>query len=387
MLSTLGMLKIIHRKGKRPPSDLNCNYEIITLGIDSKHNDLLSLLSYILSCICYFTLKRIVGEINKNTIVYTNFEYSIIVGIWSRTILRLRWIADFFDDPHRTFLNALYKGVSKLRYTIEHYLLKLYKQVLSRADVVICNSPNLRVGLGAILLKDFNLDKRKLIPVSSGVCVDYILSCTQDTDLNNSVSKILKDNKVSMQYIYIVGHFNRYTSGVYELLKAVEILREENMKFHVVLAGICKKEEKIWLDGVLSKLNLQTIVSYIGIVDQPLSYVLMKKAAICMCLYQTEQRPDYETAYPIKLLEYLTIGIPTISVSTTITKEIIKKFGYGVLIPKCSVTDIVSGVKAISKYERKKTAPCIPETYQWKNINRGLRASIQNRLTLQRHLK
>ena len=37
MLSSLGSVKVIHRKGKRLPVNLNCNYELVTLGIDSKY--------------------------------------------------------------------------------------------------------------------------------------------------------------------------------------------------------------------------------------------------------------------------------------------------------------------------------------------------------------
>jgi len=381
MLSSLGSVKIIHRKGKRLPVNLNCNYELVSLGIDSKYSDYLSLLTYIAGCIYYLSSKKIFSKINKNTVIYTNFEYSIIVGIYSKKVLSMRWIADFFDDPHRNFLNVFHRGASKWRCMIEKSLLKIYKHFLIKADLVICNSPNLKIALGHDLLKAFNLDKTKMVAVPSGVCLEYLSTCIQDTSLNNAVSLMLKQKNVWNKYIYFVGHLNRYTSGIYELLNAVELLKKRNINYHVILAGICKRKEKEWLNRLLNELNLQSTVNYIGIVDQRLSYMLMKRSAICICPYQTENRSDYETAYPIKLLEFLAIGVPTIAVETTVTRKIINDFGYGVLLPKCSVSNIVSGIELIANYDQsKKTEVRVPDTYRWENINRKLQKSIKKKL-------
>ncbi len=178
------------------------------------------------------------------------------------------------------------------------------------------------------------------------------------------------------KYIYLVGHINSDVSGVHNVLKALRTLLQEGMDYHLVLAGFCKSKERIWLETVVQTMALSDRVHYVGVVDQRVSYLLMKTADFCLCPYKTEGRDDYMTAYPIKLLEYLTVGASTITVQTPITEQIVNDFGSGELMPNSSEADLVRLIKAMNLKDRSGSQGIVPEAYRWMNINKALQTSL-----------
>jgi len=290
----------------------------------------------------------------------------------------MKWVADFFDDPRRGYFNAFLRKAPKLRVIGEKYLLGIYRYFLKRADLVICNSPDFERGLAPVLIRQFKVEKARMITVPGGVHEQYIESCLNDPKLNAIASSILKDRGIEKKrYIYLVGHINSDVSGVYNVLRALRILLQEGLPCHLVLAGFCKPKELIWLQTVVERMGLSGCVHYLGVVEQPLSYVFMKRAGCCVCPYNTEGRSDYMTAYPIKLLEYLTVGAPTITVQTPITEQIVKDFGSGELVPSSSEGNLVRLIKALHAKGFPGSQGVVPVAYRWMNINKTLRMALE----------
>jgi glycosyltransferase involved in cell wall biosynthesis len=273
----------------------------------------------------------------------------MIIGIWSKYVLGMTWVADFFDDPRRGFFNASSRKLPMWRVIVERALLSLYRHFLKGADLVTCNAPDVETGLARVLSGEFRVDTRKLIAVPCGVDEEYIAACLRDPRLNEQASEILTVNGLkNRRYIYMVGHINSDVSGVDTLLQSVAALKNHSLEYHLLLAGICKPNQLVWLNSTIRQMNLSLHVHYLGEINQPLSYILIERAAVCVCSYKTKDREDYQTAYPIKLLEYLTVGVPTITVETPITRLIVSDFESGILVPSSSEREITESVKSLA---------------------------------------
>ena len=381
MLHSLGALTVLVRRSKWLPSNLDLDIKTRSCGVSAHFNEYISIVTYIISVICFLSFRRLFGYISSGDVVYTNFEYSNVIGIWAKEILGLKWVADFFDDPRRGYFNASLRKASKWRVLLERHLLKIYRYFLKKADLVICNSPSLESGLATVLINQFMIEEKNIIAVPGGVHEGYITHCLNDPDLNEIGYSVLREYGLKdKDYIYIVGHINSDVSGIYNVLKAIKILVDEGSLYHLVLAGFCKHKELIWLRSVVNRMDLSDHVHYLGVVDQPLSYVLMKNARICICPYNTNGRDDYKTAYPIKLLEYLTVGVPTITMQTPITEQIVKDFGAGELISTSSGFNIVCSIRSLDSKERSSGPQSPPLAYRWRHINNLLRSSLERRV-------
>ena len=102
----------------------------------------------------------------------------------------------------------------------------------------------------------------------------------------------------------------------------------------------------------------------------------MKNACVCVCTYNTVGREDYETAYPLKLLEYLTVGAPTITVETPVTKQIVNDFGTGVLISSASELEMTRSIKSLMTSGYGVSSAPVPAAYKWSIINNRLRSVL-----------
>jgi glycosyltransferase involved in cell wall biosynthesis len=377
MLAPLGKLHLFMRRYKRLPQGLEFNTSIEHFGLNHKFNEYMSLLTYILIVLIQLTIKRVFKLISSSNIVYTNYEYSNLIGIWAKHVLGMTWVADFFDDPRRGFLNASSRNFPRWRVMAERGLLSLYRRFLKTADLVICNAPDAKSGLACTLRGEFRVEMEKLIAVPCGVDKEYIAACLGDTLLNEQACDLLWSNGLlGKKYIYMVGHINSDVSGVDNLLRAVSNLNNKGSDIHLLLAGVCKPKQLLWLNASVRGMNLSSHVHYLGEVNQPLSYILMRHAMICVCSYKTKDREDYQTAYPIKLLEYLTVGMPTITVETPITRLIVNDFKSGVLISTASEQEMPESLESLVSSGDGGLCVGVPLAYRWNVINGTLRTAL-----------
>jgi len=379
MLEPLGKLHLFMRRYKRLPQGLELDISTEYFGLNHKFNEYISLLTYIMLVLIQLTIKRVLKLVSSSNIVYTNYEYSNIIGIWAKHVLGMKWVADFFDDPRRGLLNASSRNFPRWRVMAERGLLSLYRRFLKDADLVICNAPDAESGLACVLRGEFRVDMEKLIAVPCGVDKEYVAACLRDVLLNEQACDLLRRNGLEgRKYIYMVGHINSDVSGVDSLLRAVRNLNDEGFDFHLLLAGVCKPKQLLWLNASMRAMNLSSHVHYLGEVNQPLSYILMRHSMICVCSYQTKDREDYQIAYPIKLLEYLTVGMPTITVETPITKLIVNDFKSGVLISTASEQEIANAIKSLVLYGDGGLSVAVPLAYRWNLINETLRTALSS---------
>ncbi len=159
MLDSVGTLHVLARRSKWLPINLDFKTNITLYGISSRINEYISIVSYIVSVLCFLSFSRLLGYIRSSDVVYTNFEYSNIIGIWAKEILGMKWVADFFDDPRRGYFNASFRRAPRWRVFLERSLLVLYRGFLHKADLIICNAPDSERGLAPVLVKQFMVER------------------------------------------------------------------------------------------------------------------------------------------------------------------------------------------------------------------------------------
>jgi glycosyltransferase involved in cell wall biosynthesis len=377
MLQPMGKLKVLIRRHKRAPQNLNIDLDTDYVGLDSRINEYLSIASYLLLILAQISMKRVLGLVSTNDIIYTNFEYSGLVGLWGKRVLGMQWVADFFDDPRRGYLNASTRLAPRWRVALEEGFLRLYRRFLRCADLVVCNAYDQDQGLAALLVREFAVGRDRLVTVPAGVCEEYIASCLSDASVEEKALELMRENNLDgKDYLYLVGSINSDISGVGSLLGALGRLHAEGLDLHLVLAGLCKPLERVWLAASIEKMNLNPHVHYLGEIDQRLSYSFMRKARACICAYDVRGRQDYETAYPIKLLEYLTVGAPTVTVETSVTRQLVKEFGSGELVPAASEKAMASAIKSVVTHPSGGVSVKVPARYRWDHINKTLQAHL-----------
>lgn len=377
MLNPMGRLMVPIRRGKRVPQNLDIPIENRRVGLNARINEYLSIASYFFHIILELSFKRLLGLLTDQDVIYTNFEYSGLVGLWGKEVLGMKWIADFFDDPRRGYLNAVSREASPWRVRVEKAVLSLYRRYLKDADLVVCNAPDRESGLAAVLRQRFRVPVERLVTVPGGVSPDYIEKCLSNPALMREVEAVLQERGLqNADYLYLVGYINSSVSGVRDLLRALKALHAEGIFCHLVLAGVCKPRELAWLRTSVRALNLESHVHYLGEVDQRLSYLLIRRAISCVCPYNINGREDYQTAYPIKLLEYLAIGAPTVTVETPVTRRIVTDFGRGELVPAGLEQALARAIKAIAGPGVKSQAKGAPAQYHWDLINKTLQREI-----------
>lgn len=128
--------------------------------------------------------------------------------------------------------------------------------------------------------------------------------------------------------------------GIYELIEAIKILKEDGIIYkynlNFIIGGTGKEE--VHIKNLILKYGLSECVQMLGWVNGQMKEELLMKSQLFIL-------PSYNEGLPMAILEAMSYGIPTISTNVGSISELVIDNETGKLIEEITPVDIVNAIK------------------------------------------
>jgi glycosyltransferase involved in cell wall biosynthesis len=280
--------------------------------------------------------------------------------------LGFTWIADLWDDPRYAFeaLKSYTSLIWRIKYVYCVLLFWAVKRTLKYADLIIaCIVPD--------VLTYYNIDFNKVFPVTNGVDLNITQYTSEKTSKTNSLA------------IIYVGSIKE-SHGIDTIIQASKYLKDNKVRFKVILVGYTIEEDRIWLKRTITSENLVGEVEFIGEVNHEEALRMISQADVCVCLFP--RTTVFDCIYPIKLFEYLALGKIVIASRLTGISRIIEDGKNGLLVEPENYRDLAEKIITIYgdiklKEGIEKEALKTAQKYEWNTINKSIGEKIDNLLS------
>ncbi len=213
------------------------------------------------------------------------------------------------------------------------YIKNRYKKVLNIADKIICISEYLK----SEIISDFNINCEKIEVIHNGVDMSFF---SRDNEARKTLRKKFGVQDDDVVFIYSGAIVD--WSGVISSLDSFKDAIEENPKIKVFFIGNGDIED---LKNKIKELKLENNAKYLGY--YPFEKMPELTSIGDVGLLPFKKDPLTEAASPIKIFEYMSVGMPVISTDMMGTKEVIKDGYNGILVT--DKAELVSAILKISE--------------------------------------
>ena len=251
-------------------------------------------------------------------------------------------VYDVHEDVPRVLISRSWLN-KILRYLIA-YIFELFENYFSRRySAIVVVTPHIS--------KRFSELSSKVVQVSNFPLLEEVPLNIQNM-LNLSYKKLC-----------YIGAIDR-VRGIHELLDALILMPD----FTLLLAGNYESEE---FRKEIEAHNAYKQVEYLGYLNRPeIMEVLANSSFGMLTLCDT---PNHRYSYPIKMFEYMMVGLPIIASNFETWKEIIEKHQVGICVNPESPIAIAEAVKKIFENEdlttqfSKNGKKAINESFNWES--------------------
>jgi glycosyltransferase involved in cell wall biosynthesis len=213
------------------------------------------------------------------------------------------------------------------------YIKKRYKELLKSADKIICISEYLKNEL----ISDFDIKGEKIEVIHNGVDMSFF-------SRNEAARKSLREQYGVEQddIVFIYSGAIVDWSGAISCLDSFKKAIQENPKIKVFFIGNGDIED---LKGKINELGLEKNAKYLGYFPFEKMPELLSIGDVGLLPFKKD--PLTEAASPIKIFEYMSVGMPVISTDMMGTKEVITDSYNGLLVKDDG--EFVSAITRISE--------------------------------------
>lgn len=302
---------------------------------------------------------------NNNNIrhIHTNHSPQSLIAGWILSLLGITWISDIYDSPHISLdLNAHSNSiVGLLSNYYNRTLVNIVKRTLNSADLII-------ISMVPEIMSQYGIspDDDNVFNVTNGTNVDRNRAVEPSDVCTND-----------FQIIYVGSLLEE--RGADTMLSSMKHLDDQVNNVSLHLVGAVKSETarcKITnLNSHLSNIKI-CIHGYVPH-DDALKRIVTADVALCPLSLEVE---NYQYAYPIKVIEYMSVGTPTVATKTRGTSELLSK-GGGILVQADDPKAMANAIRKLyddSEKRRKMSqeAKNISEEYRWEKINSRINSKI-----------
>jgi glycosyltransferase involved in cell wall biosynthesis len=189
-------------------------------------------------------------------------------------------------------------------------------------------------------LTGYRIPSNAMVPLPEGVDTSIDPKFFEDKAQGIRKDLGLKDKKV----IIYVGTMSRFRQLDF-LLKVFRLVIDQHPDAHLLMVGDGRTPEDLeWLKRKTGRLGIKKDVTMTG-------WVPKQEVPAYICASQLGVSPVpvnrvYVNSSPIKLLEYLALGIPTVASDIPEQKKVILESGGGMCMP-WNVTEFADAIKSI----------------------------------------
>lgn len=268
---------------------------------------------------CFFAFFK---RFRRIDMVYSPPDYSVIwcalvKGLFPNTL----WVADMWDDP-RLFV-YLHEGnfIRRLGAILFNFFVR---RALRLSDLVITIGTELNSNLPKIMVKEFGISPKKILPVTNGV----------DLNMFRPRNDFRNDCESELRLVY-VGYIKKYV-GIKDLLEALRMALKSIPRIRLMLVGFATRDDKRWLDKTIASYDLEDNIIFRGVVPSDEVPEIIDKSHVCV--YPFPGHKDLDNVFPVKVYEYLAMGKPVVATDLSGVKSIVVD-GFNGLIVRPSEPD------------------------------------------------
>lgn len=305
-LSRHAELKILAPKGSDFAVSANPGTEVVHAPWPGK-----------LGVLVYTVYLLLRGTIHGHDIVLTEPSILGIAGYICRLFSRARWVVDIWDIPIRgTQQNG---GWSYLRHRLTRHIMRaLYK----RADLFVISI------LPDFELKYFRLPAEKTLALRNAIWPDE----------ESAEALPASDNKFN---ILCMRSVHTSDMGLDVLSAAFQNLENEIDNLSLTIIGRIPEHVKPQVARLEGKHN----VAFIDFVEQHELKRLIKSASICVVPFKDVA--DLSQTYPVKVLEYMSLGTPVIASDIAGMSQLIEDEVTGLLFRAGDSMDLAAKIERL----------------------------------------
>lgn len=291
--------------------------------------------------------------------VYTTGAASTFSGWFARRFLGMRWICELWDHP---FLdrNCAWQNRRYLAALFYHCRSLLASRMARRADLVVCTGNpgmvrRMRVAPGKLLVSPNGTDS----------------SLFGHPRANNPTPPL--------QFVY-VGWIGR-ARGAGLMFDAMQLLQAARAPVTLALVGPCIPRDREWV--LRRQRSLRGSVSLTGRLAH--GEVLRVLARSEIGLYPFPRKEELEFIYPIKVYEYMAMGVVPVCTDLTGVRDIVRDGVEGILLktgdPEELATRLLHAAHDRVRLEKMRSAARKrAEAFRWDRIHARLNSELASRL-------
>jgi glycosyltransferase involved in cell wall biosynthesis len=267
-------------------------------------------------------------------IVYTFQDTSACAGLIMRGT-GTRWVMDILDDPSLELRNAEQQG---RRYKAAALRLRahLIGRMLRGGDLVITIGCAAGDPLPLMIRQRYQVDPARLLALPQAINAAGLAAIERPPPHKTPSDK---------RTVFYVGWVSALR-GVDTLIEAVDLLRGKGENIELRLAGTLKTGEI----GLRDDIESRPYIRYLGILPSVAVRDEILSADICCCPFP--DREELAPVQPVKLLEYLALGRPTVGSRTHGMASVIVHERSGLLVTPGSADSFADAFARIFNDER-----------------------------------
>jgi colanic acid biosynthesis glycosyl transferase WcaI len=252
-------------------------------------------------------------------VVYTFQDTSALAGAMLRGP-GTRWVMDMLDDPALELRNAEQQGHRR-----KAAMLRLRSSLIGRmarsADLVVTIGCSDQDPLPAMIRQRYRVSADRLYPVRQAVRTTLFTSSEQR-----------RKSASGTRSVFYVGWISALR-GVHTLIEAIDILRSKDENVELRLAGTLKDGEV----DIRAMIEARPYVKYLGTLQSLAVREEILGSDVCCCPFPA--REELAPVQPVKVLEYLALGRPTVGSRTHGISSLIEHEISGLLAtPECATS-------------------------------------------------
>jgi len=314
-----------------------------------------------------FTLKFTFAAVREKADIYHAHDLSTLLECYIASRVNR---SKLVYDSHELFADPTKSRVAAFLYSV------LEKHLIKKADLVI-TVDNYRSN---ILATTYKLESCPLVLMNCPplkpfrVGTDYAVSITPE-----DIYRLKKNRRIILHQ----GTIQAGRGGGMGLVELVESMKYLDDQYYLLIVGdgpLREDLEKMSVEmGVDQRICFTGMVSLTRLPDYTrladIGVIVFKKT----CL-------DYYYASPNKLFEYIHANVPVLAPDYPLLKEIVEKYGIGVLIDKIEPEEIAAKIKLVfsdmNNYQRmKENTEVAKRELNWENEERKLIGAYQALIT------
>ena len=314
-----------------------------------------------------FTLKFTFSAVREKADVYHAHDLSTLLECYiASRINRSRLVY----DAHELFADPTKSRVAAFLYSI------LEKHLIKKADLVITvDHYRSNVLAATYKLKSLPMFLMNVPPLKPfGLGADYAASITPE-----DVYRFKKNRRIILHQ----GTIQAGRGGGMGLVELVESMKYLDDQYYLLMVGDGPLRED--LEKMSVEMGVDRRICFTGMVSLTRLPDYTRLADIGVIVFKNTC-PDYYYASPNKLFEYIHANIPVLAPDYPLLKEIVGKYGIGVLIDKIEPEEIAAKIKLafsdMNNYRKmKENTEVAKRDLNWENEERKLIGAYQALIT------